>query len=64
MYKLIIIKYNFLYVIITDQNKNFTYFYENITSLCTKKINYKREYSFFDSTKSNSKFFGNGLNID
>ena len=29
-----------------------------------KKLIIKREYSFFDSTRSNNKFFGNGLNID
>ena len=53
-----------MYVIITDQNKIFTYLYQNITDLLIEKINYKREYSFFDSTRSNNKFFGNGLNKD
>jgi len=32
VYELIIIKYNFLFVIITDQDKNFTCFYQNITN--------------------------------
>jgi len=29
--------------------------YQNITNLLLEKINYTREYSFFDSTRSNKK---------
>ena len=66
-----VIKYNFFYVIITNndkiltiKNRIFTILYLNYVVWSKVKKNYKMEYSFFDSIRSNNKFFGNGLNND